>query len=120
MYKITNAARFAQDLQEYWSPKIIDALDNHYVKVAKLKGSLTWHAHQEQDELFVVLNGTLQMQYRDRTILLNQGDLHVVPKGIEHNPIAEHECTVLLIERKDTLHTGDVIVQGSKTIEQQH
>lgn len=109
----------AAALTDYWSPQVIAELDDSYVKVAKLKGELTWHSHADEDELFLILKGSLILEYEDSRVVLNPGDLHVVPKGCLHNPIAHDECLVMLIERKSTLHTGDVRVDKTRDIEQQ-
>jgi len=111
--------KLSETISEYWTPKVIDQLDDYFVKLAKLKGALTWHTHQDQDELFLVLQGSLTMEYSDKKVHLKQGDLHVVPKGAKHNPVAHQECIVMLIEHQNTLHTGDVIIPESRSIEQQ-
>ena len=111
--------QIAEVLAETWFPKIISRLDNHYVKVAKLKGSFVWHNHAEQDELFYILKGSLLMEYEDKKVELNAGDLHVVPKGIMHNPIALEECLVMLIEDRGTAHTGDADCSATRSVEEQ-
>ncbi len=111
--------QLAESLTEYWSPKIVSSLDDSYVKVAKLKGNFVWHKHDQEDELFYILKGSLVMEYENKKINLRSGDLHIVPKGVMHNPYAEDECLVMLIEKKETLHTGDTKHQGSKSIEEQ-
>jgi mannose-6-phosphate isomerase-like protein (cupin superfamily) len=93
---------------EYWSPKIVGELNDSCVKVVKLKGEFIWHHHEHEDELFLVVKGTLRIRFRDRDILLQEGEFLVVPKGVEHLPIAEEEAYVLLLEPKSTLNTGDV------------
>ena len=90
----------AAALTEYWSPRVIAELDDCYVKVAKLRGSLVWHSHDNEDELFHVLAGSLRIEMDDRTVVLGPGDICVVPKGVRHNPLADEECLVMLIERK--------------------
>lgn len=86
---------------EYWTPKIIAELNDQYVKLAKLKGEFVWHDHQNEDELFYVLKGKLLLKFRDRDdVLLSEGELFVVPAGVEHLPIAEEECWVMLVEPK--------------------
>ena len=109
----------ARALTEYWSPKVIAEFDEHYVKVAKLKGTLCWHAHDDEDELFYVLSGQLKIEMIDRTVELGPGELFVVPKGVEHNPVAEEECLVMLVERKSTQHTGDQVIEATRSIEEQ-
>ena len=118
-----NPLQVARSLSQLWSPKVISEVDNHYVKVAKLKGHFVWHNHTEQDELFLILQGSLVMEYEeeyeDRQVELNAGDLHVVPKGAMHNPYAAEECLVMLIEDKGTAHTGDMESSGTRSIEEQ-
>ena len=109
----------AKAITAYWSPKVIAELDEHYVKVAKLKGTLCWHAHDGEDELFYVLSGQLKIEMRDRTVELGPGELFVVPNGVEHNPIADEECLVMLVERKSTQHTGDQVIEATRSIEEQ-
>ena len=109
----------AKELTEFWSPKVIAELDEHYVKVAKLKGTLCWHAHDREDELFYVLSGRLRIELRDRTVELEPGELFVVPKGVEHNPIADEECLVMLVERKSTRHTGEQLIEATRSIQEQ-
>ncbi len=93
---------------EYWSPKIVGELNDSYVKVVKLKGEFIWHHHEQEDELFLVVKGTLRIRFRDRDVLLQEGEFLVVPKGVEHLPVAEEEAHVLLLEPKSTLNTGNV------------
>lgn len=95
----------------HWSPRIIAQLNDNHVKVAKVEGRFPWHKHDDTDELFLVIKGTLSIDIRDesgeRTIVLSEGELHVVPKGQEHAPHAQEECHILLIEPAGTLNTGD-------------
>lgn len=119
MNDVLSPLQIAAGLNEYWSPKVIGELDNHYLKVAKVKGSLTWHSHEHQDELFYVLKGTLKLEMRDATVELHPGQVFVVPKGVEHNPIAENECLLMLVEQKSTLHTGTIQTDKTRSIEQQ-
>jgi mannose-6-phosphate isomerase-like protein (cupin superfamily) len=106
-------------LTEFWSPRIIGELDDSYIKVAKLQGSLTWHSHDEQDELFLVLKGRLRIEMEAGAVELVEGEMYVVAKGIRHNPVAEGECQVMLIERKSTSHTGKVVVEGTRSLADQ-
>ena len=109
----------ATNLSQHWSPQVIEEVNDCYVKVAKLKGEFVWHAHLDEDEMFMVLKGQLTIELEDKVIDLREGDVYVVKKGVRHNPIAEEECLVMLIEPKDTLHTGDVIDDKSKAITEQ-
>ena len=93
---------------DLWSPKVIGELNGQQVKLAKVKGEFVWHDHANEDELFYVLKGTLNIEFRDKTVALNEGEMLVVPKGVEHKPFAEEEAWVMLFEPKSTKHTGDV------------
>jgi len=101
-------------IDSYWDPKIIGELNNQYVKLVKFKGEFVWHKHEKEDELFLVVKGEFDMQFRDRTITLNEKDLIVIPRGTEHCPKAKDEVHVLLFEPVTTLNTGDV--RSDKTI----
>lgn len=112
-------AAFGQ-LKEFWSPRVVAAANGQLVKVAKVKGEFVWHAHADEDEFFLVHRGELRIRYRDRPdIVLREGDFHVVPKGVEHNPCAADECWVVLVEPAQTKHTGETISDITKSIEQQ-
>ncbi|WP_417461705.1 cupin domain-containing protein [Kordiimonas sp.] len=93
---------------DHWSPKLVGNLDGYHVKLAKIQGDFVWHAHAEEDELFLVINGRFRMDYRDRQVWAEEGDLIIVPKGVEHKPFAPEECSVMLIEKATTDHTGGV------------
>ncbi len=92
---------------EHWSPRIVGELNGQQVKLAKLLGEFTWHHHEDEDELFLVLKGRLTMELRDRTLILEEGEMFVVPRGVEHRPVAEEEVHVLLFEPASTLNTGN-------------
>jgi mannose-6-phosphate isomerase-like protein (cupin superfamily) len=110
----------AEGITEYWSPKIVAQVNDQYVKVAKVRGQLAWHRHDQEDELFYVLRGHLKIEYEHgRTVELPPGSMHVVPRGVLHNPVAEEECGIVLIETVTTQHTGNVVTPRTKTIEQQ-
>ena len=107
-------------ITDFWSPRVVADVNDQCVKLAKLKGEFVWHDHENEDELFFVVKGSLTIRYRDRDdVVLGAGDMHVVPKGIEHNPIAAEECWVMLFEPAETKHTGDVVVEGTKSAAQQ-
>jgi mannose-6-phosphate isomerase-like protein (cupin superfamily) len=91
-----------------WSPKIIGELNESYVKAVKLKGEFVWHHHDNEDELFLVIKGTLRMRFRDRDALVREGEFLIVPRGVEHLPVADEEVHILLIEPKSTLNTGNL------------
>lgn len=109
----------AAALTELWSPRVIAELDDSYVKVAKVHGTLAWHSHADEDELFLVLAGHLDIEMEDRTVALDEGQMFVVPKGVRHNPIAVDECLILLIERKTTRHTGDIVTEKTRSLDEQ-
>ena len=116
---IVKPRQAAAALAGYWSPRVIAEIDDAYIKVAKLKGTLTWHCHAAEDEMFLVLRGKLRIEMEALTVDLEEGDLYVVPKGVRHNPIADEECCVLLIEKKSTAHTGNVVSPQTRSIEAQ-
>ncbi len=97
-----------------WSPKIIAELNDSYVKLARLKGEFIWHKHDQEDELFMVINGRLTIRLRDGDLLLKEGELAVIPRGVEHCPLAAEEVQVLLLERRTTVNTGDQ--PGERTV----
>ena len=92
---------------EYWSPKIVGELNGQHIKLAKLKGAFVWHKHDEEDEMFLVIDGVLKMELRDKTILINKNEFLIVPKGTEHRPVADSEVLVMLFEPATTLNTGN-------------
>jgi mannose-6-phosphate isomerase-like protein (cupin superfamily) len=109
------ADKFAE-FSEPWSPKIVAELNDSYVKVVKLDGEFVWHHHDDEDELFLVIVGRLRMQLRDGEVVVEPGELVVVPKGVEHCPLAEGETHVVLVEPKTVLNTGNV--RNERTVEQ--
>ena len=113
MDKVNLSEKFAL-FQHYWSPKIAGELNDSYIKLAKLKGEFVWHQHENEDELFLVVKGHLLIKLRDRDIHLKEGKFVIIPKGVEHLPIAEEEVHVLLLEPKSTLNTGNV--QNERTV----
>ncbi len=94
---------------EYWSPRIVGEVNDSYVKLAKLSGEFVWHSHEQEDELFLVVKGRLTIRFRDRDVHLEEGQMVIVEKGVEHQPVAESEAHVLIVEPKSTLNTGDVV-----------
>ncbi len=111
--KINLKDKFNQ-FQERWSPKIIAELNGQMVKLAKLQGEFVWHHHENEDELFLVVQGRLLMRLRDRDIWLEEGELIIIPAGVEHQPVAPEEVHVLLFEPAETLNTGNV--QNERTV----
>jgi mannose-6-phosphate isomerase-like protein (cupin superfamily) len=95
-------------VREYWSPKIIGELNDSYVKVVKFTGEFVWHHHDNEDELFLVVQGRLRMKFREREVAVLPGEFIIVPKGVEHLPVADEEVHVVLLEPKTTLNTGNV------------
>lgn len=111
---IINLSQKFDLFHEHWSPRIVGELNDSYVKLAKLKGEFVWHQHENEDELFLVVKGKLQIKLRDRDLWINEGEFVVIPKGVEHCPVAEEEVQVLLLEPKSTRNTGDV--QNERTV----
>jgi len=106
MQKVNLIKKFSR-FEEHWSPKIVGELNNQYVKIAKLEGEFIWHQHELEDELFMVIKGSLTIKLEDRDIHLDEGEFVIVPRGVEHKPVAEHEAWVMMFEPKGTLNTGD-------------
>ena len=119
MSKVVSPAEVAASLTRLWSPRVVAEVDDAYVKVAKIHGTLAWHSHDDEDELFLVLEGWLRIEMEGSTVELGKGEMFVVPRGVRHNPVAENECHVLLIERKSTLHTGTTITDRTRSIADQ-
>ncbi|UTW62627.1 cupin domain-containing protein [bacterium SCSIO 12741] len=92
---------------DHWNPRIVAELNGQLVKLAKLKGEFIWHKHDAEDELFYVISGQLKIELRDKTLVLNPGEMVVIPRGVEHKPVADEEVSVMLFEPKETLNTGD-------------
>ncbi|HEY7692399.1 MAG TPA: cupin domain-containing protein [Gaiellaceae bacterium] len=113
--KVDLARKFAL-VGDPWQPKIVAELNDAYVKVVKLEGEFVWHHHDDEDELFWVVSGRLRMELRDGDVVLEPGELIVVPKGVEHRPVAEGETDVVLIEPKSTLNTGNV--RNERTVDE--
>jgi mannose-6-phosphate isomerase-like protein (cupin superfamily) len=110
-----------KDVKKYFSPKIITEVNDQYVKIAKIKGQeVPWHSHEDEDELFYIINGTLLVEIEnEKSFYMNKGDLFVIPKGINHRVSSIEECQIMLIETKTTKHTGDVESSITKSIEDQ-
>ena len=114
-----NFAKALESVTEHWSPRVLGRVNDQYVKVAKVKGQLVWHKHDHEDEMFLVVYGRLKIQLEGREVMLNPGDFYVIPKNTLHNPVAEEECGLVLIETVSTKHTGDVVGPRTKPIEKQ-
>lgn len=119
MSNVVSPRAAAAALMELWSPRVIGELDDAYVKVAKVQGTFTWHSHDDEDELFFVLKGRLRIEMEQRSVDIGEGEMFIVPKGVRHHPVAEHECLVMLVERKSTLHTGNVVTEQTIPIADQ-
>ena len=101
---------------EHWSPKIVGELNDSFIKLAKLKGEFDWHHHENEEELFFVVKGQLQIKFRDKEVILDEGELVVIPRGVDHLPVAVEEVHVMLIEPKGTLNTGNVVTEKTREV----
>jgi mannose-6-phosphate isomerase-like protein (cupin superfamily) len=108
-YKAINLQDKLERFSEHWAPRIISLFNDYHIKLVKVKGEFVWHDHPETDELFLVLDGSLTILFRDGQVALNAGEMFIVPKGVEHKPVAEEECHILLIEPAGTINTGNVV-----------
>lgn len=114
MEKVNLAEKFSR-FDEYWKPKLAGRINDTAVKLAKLKGEFIWHHHEDEDEMFLVVRGRLLIRFRDRDIWLEEGEFLIVPRGVEHRPVAEEEVHIMLIEPAATLNTGN-ITDDEKTV----
>lgn len=101
---------------EHWSPKIVGELNGQQVKLAKFQGEFVWHHHEAEDEAFFVMKGNFRMEFRDKMVELKEGEMIIVPRGVEHRPVAEEEVWVMLFEPATTLNTGNVVDEKTKTV----
>ena len=118
MEKVNLAEKLSQ-FEEHWNPKIVGQINDAYVKVVKFKGEFVWHHHDLEDEMFLVIKGRFVMKLEDRDIQVEQGEFIIIPKGVEHKPVADEEVEVLLIEPKTTLNTGNVRNERTREVLQQ-
>jgi len=109
-----NIAEKLNQFTDHWNPRIIGELNGQQVKAAKLKGEFMWHQHDHEDELFLVVKGVLKMEFRDKTVLIHPGEFIIVPRGVEHKPVAEEEVELLLFEPSSTLNTGNIENERTK------
>jgi len=116
---VKNFEQEISTLTEFWSPRVVGQINDQYVKVAKVKGELAWHKHDHEDEMFFIVKGSLVIQYENSAVTLKAGDFHVVPKNTMHNPVAEEECWIALVEPVETKHTGDIVTDKTKSISEQ-
>ena len=93
---------------DHWNPRVVGELNGQHVKLVKFQGEFVWHDHADEDEMFLVVHGSFRMDFRDRSVTLNEGDFIIVPRGVEHRPVAEQEVEVMLFEPEQIKHTGDV------------
>ena len=107
MDKIKLTEKFSL-FNDHWHPRIIGELNGQQVKLAKIQGEFIWHNHEEEDELFYIVKGILKIEFRDKTVELQAGEMIIVPKGVDHKPIAEEEVWIMLFEPKGTKHTGEI------------
>ncbi|MCE4280274.1 cupin domain-containing protein [Xanthomonas hortorum pv. vitians] len=94
-------------LSQHWSPRVVAEMNDYQFKLVKLQGAFVWHQHADTDEVFIVLDGNMSIEFRDGVVAPSAGQMHVVPKGVEHRPVAEQECSVLLVEPRGVVNTGD-------------
>ena len=113
--QVVNLQQKLSLFQDYWSPRIAGELNGQQVKLAKLKGEFVWHQHEKEDELFLVLKGVLTIEFRDRTVTIQENEFIIVPRGVEHRPVAKEEVSVLLFEPATTVNTGEVVNELTKT-----
>lgn len=99
---------------DHWHPRIVGELNGQYVKLAKIQGEFVWHDHAHEDELFFIIKGRLLMKFRDKEVWIEEGEMLVVPAGVEHCPVAPEECHIMLFEPKSTQHTGDVVSERTR------
>ena len=104
---VVNLAEKFTKFSEQQSPKVVAQVNEYHVKIARIQGEFVWHHHPETDEMFLVIEGTMQIEFRDHGVRLDKGELFVVPRGIEHKPIADEECQIVLFEPAGTVNTGD-------------
>ena len=120
MIASVNVLAALESVTDYWSPKVIGRVNDQYVKAVKLLGEFVWHKHDDEDELFQVVKGSLRIQFEDQPdVVINAGEFCVVPRGTMHNPVAAEECWMLLIETVSTKHTGDVVSERTRSLEEQ-
>ena len=115
MEKVNLAQKFGM-FSDYCNPRIIGELNGQHVKAVKLKGEFVWHSHEHEDELFLVVKGKFNMELRDKVVEINEGEFFIVPRGVEHKPVADEEVHILLFEPASTLNTGDVENELTRTV----
>ncbi len=116
---VINLERAFDRVTEHWSPRVIAELNGQYVKLAKVRGEFVWHDHAAEDELFLVVRGSLEIQFEGGAVTLGPGECCVVPRGVRHNPVAAEECWLLLFEPAATAHTGGVVTDRTRSVAEQ-
>ncbi len=106
-FKSINLEEKLAKFSEHWAPKIVAQMNNYHFKVVKFQGEFVWHSHSDTDEVFIVLDGEMSIAFREGTVKLKASEMFVVPKGVEHKPVAEKECKAMLVEPAGTINTGD-------------
>ena len=114
---VINIAQKFSHIAEYWQPRIAGELNDAYIKLARLKGEFLWHLHEQEDELFLVVKGTLRIRLRERELVVNEGEFVIIPHDVEHCPVAADEVQVLMMEPKTTRNTGEV--ENDRTVQDQ-
>ena len=113
--KVVNIKEKFSLFNEQWSPKIIGEMNDLYVKIAKLQGEFVWHLHENEDEMFLIIQGSLTIRLRDRDLVVNEGEFVIIPRGVEHLPVAREEVQLMMLEPKTTVNTGNV--ESDRTVE---
>jgi mannose-6-phosphate isomerase-like protein (cupin superfamily) len=119
MFQSQNLLQAFDRVSDYWSPKVIGRVNDQLLKVAKIKGQLVWHAHDDEDELFYIVKGRMRIELEQQVVDLQQGEFFTVPRGVRHNPVAEEECWILLIESASTKHTGEEVTPLTRSLDEQ-
>ncbi|MDP6968971.1 MAG: cupin domain-containing protein [Gammaproteobacteria bacterium] len=107
MYQAINFEQKLARFSDHWAPRVVAEMNDYQFKLVKIQGEFIWHDHKETDETFIVIDGEMSIEFRDGAVTLKDGEMFVIPKGVEHKPVAKHECKILLIEPKGTSNTGD-------------
>jgi mannose-6-phosphate isomerase-like protein (cupin superfamily) len=115
MEKVNLTQKFSL-FTDHWNPRIVGELNGQHVKLVKLKGEFVWHKHDHEDELFFVIKGSFKMEYREKSIVVNENEFLIVPRGVEHRPVAEEEVSIMLFEPATTLNTGDAKSELTKSV----
>ena len=105
--RVINLAQKLAGISDFWSPRVIAEMNDYQFKLVKVEGEFVWHVHPDTDEVFIVIEGTLKIEFRDGVVSLDSGEMFVIPKGVEHKPVAPRECKIMLVEPKGVVNTGD-------------